>query len=98
MAKKEVFAWLKAGTKTIDVRKGNPRTGNVAFFQSGPNCLEMTIVKKETGLLREVIRQDNFKLIIPTALALKDAHEYLQTIYGSDVGVFTAYYLAQPKK
>ena len=86
-AKKEVFAWLKTGTKTIDVRKGSPRTGSMTFFQSGPNYLELSIVKKETGLLKEVIRQDNFKSIIPTA-----------TIYGSDAGVFTAYYLAQTKK
>lgn len=97
-AKKEVFTWLKTGTKTIDVRKGGPRTGNVAFFQSGSNHLELFIVKKETGLLNEVIRQDNFKLIIPTAVTLKEAIDYLQMIYGSDAGVFTAYYLDQSKK
>jgi len=97
-AKKEVFAWLKTGTKTIDVRKGSPRTGSMTFFQSGPNYLELSIVKKETGLLKEVIRQDNFKSIIPTATTLKEAIDYLQMIYGSDAGVFTAYYLAQTKK
>ncbi len=98
MAKKEVFAWIKAGTKTIDVRKGVPRRGEVAVFQSGANYLELPIIKKETGLLIEVIRQDNFTLIIPTATTLKEAIDYLQAIYGSDVGVFTAYHLDQPKK
>jgi hypothetical protein len=97
-AKKEVFVWLKTGTKTIDVRKGGPRTGSVAFFQSGPNHLELSIMKKETGLLNEVIRQDNFKLIIPTAATLRDAIDYLQRIYGSEAGVFTAYYLDQSRK
>ena len=34
MAKKEVFAWLKAGVKTVDVRKGNGRRGDIAVFSA----------------------------------------------------------------
>jgi hypothetical protein len=98
MARKEVFAWLNAGTKTIDVRRGVARNGEVAFFQSGVNCLQLSIVKKETGTLKEVITQENFRSIIPTAKNLGDVISYLQGIYGTDQGVFTAYYLSEPKK
>jgi hypothetical protein len=98
MAKKEVFAWLKAGTKTIDVRKGRAWSGDVAVFQSGANYLELQILKKETGALTEVITQENFRLVIPTAKQLKDALDYLQGIYGTEEGVFTAYHLGQTGK
>ncbi len=98
MAKKEVFAWLKAGTKTIDVRKGRPRHGEVAVFQSGTNNLELSIVKKEIGALTEVITQENFRSVIPVAKHLNDAVDYLQAIYGTREGVFTAYHLTQMKK
>ena len=70
----------------------------VAVFQSGANYLELPIVKKETGTLTEVITQENFRSVIPTARNLKDALDYLQEIYGTEKGVFTAYHLAQMKK
>ncbi len=98
MAKKEVFGWLKAGEKTIDVRKGEPRNGDVAIFQSGAKCLKFTIIHKETGNLTELIRQDNFRLVIPTAKTVEDALGYLRKIYTVDNGIFTAYHLSQPKK
>ena len=99
MAKKEVFAWLKAGIKTIDVRQGDARDGDTAFFQCGINCLEVQIVKRETGKLNEVITQDNYKQVIPTAKNVEDALGYLRKIYTlDDNGVFTAYYLEQTKK
>jgi hypothetical protein len=99
MAKKEVFAWLRAGTKTIDVRKGNPRSGDLAVFQSGANYLELPIIKKETGKLAEVINSDNYKLVIPTARTLEEALGYLQRIYPFDAGrVFREYHLAKLRK
>ena len=94
MAKREVFIWLKSGCKTIDVRKGLPWNGDVAKFQCGQNYLELPIVKKETGLLSQVIRQDNYTRIIPSARTLDEALDYLRRIYGGDGGVFTAYHLA----
>ena len=97
MAKKEVFLWLKTGSKTIDVRKGTPWNGNTATFQCGPYHLELPIVKKETGKLAEVIRQDNYKAVIPTAKTREDALDYLRAIYGTDEGTFTAYHVKPPK-
>jgi hypothetical protein len=97
MAKKEVFLWLKSGAKTVDVRKGAARNGDVAKFQCGASYLELPIVKKETGRLSEVIRKENYTSVIPTARTLEEARDYLCRLYGGDEGVFTAYHLAQPK-
>ena len=94
-AKKEVFLWLKEGKKTIDIRKGNPKPGDIAIFQSGPFSLSMRILKTETGSLRDVVRADNFRKVIPTASVLKDAIDYLCDLYGDIDGVFTAYYLGR---
>jgi hypothetical protein len=98
MAKKEVFAWLKEGTKTIDVRKGTAWKGEIAVFQCGASYLELPIAQKKTGALTEIITQENFKSIIPTARNPKDAIDYLKAIYGTGGGVFTAYHLAQTEK
>jgi ASC-1-like (ASCH) protein len=98
MTKKEVFIWIKNGTKTVNVRKGNPRKGKTAFFLSGPNKLRLPIVNKETRKLTEIIRPDNFKTVIPTAKTVKDALSYLRCLYETDEGVFTAYQIEQPQK
>ncbi len=93
MARKEVFAWLKSGAKTIDVRKGPPRKGDTAIFRSGANKLEFSIINRETGKLAEVITQENFRFIIPIARSQKEAIDYLGCIYGAIEGVYTAYHL-----
>jgi len=98
MAKKEVFAWIKQGRKTIDVRKGKPRQGNIAVFQSGNNHLRFPILKRETGKLAEIVRPDNFKQVIPPAENLQAALNYFHCLYGIYDGQFTAYYLADLKK
>ena len=92
-AKKEVFQWLLQGQKTIDVRKGNPKPGKIAVFQSGSRILRSTIVKTECGQLTDILRSDNFKAVIPSAEVLEDAIDYLRGIYGADEDVFTAYYV-----
>jgi ASC-1-like (ASCH) protein len=97
-AKREVFTWIKDGRKTIDVRKGRAWRGDVAVVQSGTSYVRLKIIKKETGKLTEVIRQDNYRSVIPTAKTREDALGYLRAIYGTDEGVFTAYHVAQPKK
>jgi len=91
--KKEMFECLRIGEKTIDIRKGNSYRGEVAVFQSGPNVLRLKIVKKETGRLTEVVRSDNYRLVLPSAMTLGDAVAYLRRLYGGYDGVFTAYYL-----
>jgi hypothetical protein len=93
LAKKEVFNWLVQGQKTIDVRKGKPKPGEIAFFQSGPHELRLKIVKTESGRLTEILRLDNFKAVIPSAVQLEDALDYLRGVYSVCDGVFTAYYV-----
>jgi hypothetical protein len=92
-ARKEVFEWLAQRKKIIDIRKGNPIDGEIAVFQSGPHTLRLRIVKKESGRLEEVLRFDNFRAVIPSALELENAVDYLQRIYGVVDGIFTAYYV-----
>ncbi len=91
MTKKEAFGWLKQGKKTVDVRKGSPRKGALAVFVCGPYMLELKIVGIQSGQLFDVIREDNFRQVIPAAVTLEAALDYLREIYGSYDGVFTAY-------
>jgi ASC-1-like (ASCH) protein len=93
LAKKEVFQWLMQGKKTIDVRKGTPKLGETAVFQSGSHVLRLKIVKTESGQLTDILRLDNYKDVIPSALELEDALDYLRGIYGATDCVFTAYYV-----
>ncbi len=96
-AKKEVFQWLKSGQKTIDVRKGQPQNGDDAVFQCGPQVLRLRITDKESGMLSDVVRLDNFKRVIPSADSLEEAIAYFYGLYGDCEGVFTAYHVAPPK-
>ncbi len=93
VTKKEVFEWLKQGLKTIDVRRGGPHNGQTAVFQSGPHVLRLRIIKKETAKLTEVVREDNYKLVIPSAQTLEEAVVYLRKLYGDYDDCFTAYYV-----
>ncbi len=92
-AKKEVFQWLKENKKTIDIRKGMPHKGSTAVFQSGPQTLRRRVVRTEWGKLLDIVRQDNYQLIIPSAKSLGEAIEYLRGLYCEYDGVFTAYYI-----
>jgi len=91
--KKEPFEWLILGKKTIDVRKGDSFGGQVAVYLSGRKVLRMKIVKKETGMLAQVIRVDNFRLVIPSADTVENAIAYLRDLYVGYECVFTAYYV-----
>ncbi len=44
-------------------------------------------------MLREVVRMDNFRMVIPSAVALDDAFSYLLGLYDGYDGVFTAYHI-----
>jgi ASC-1-like (ASCH) protein len=94
LTKKEYFQAIQQGQKTIDIRKGRPMQGGTAVFLSGPLKMRMKIEKVETGKLAEVMREDNFRLILPLAASLMDAFFILRKIYGGDVeGDFTAYHV-----
>lgn len=97
LAPKEVFEWVKTGEKTIDIRKGKPVGGNIAVFECGPNYLKLKITRVETGRLAALVKQDNYRLIVPSAKSLDDAMEYFHQLYGSDDILCTAYYLEKPE-
>jgi len=94
LAKKEVLEWLKTGQKTIDIRKGKPHQGEQVLFVSGPHRLEMQIVGRQSGALLDLIREDNFHQVVPSAGSVDAAVEYLRRIYGEVDGVFTAYFVS----
>jgi len=95
--KKEAFEWLKTGKKTIEIRKGKQRQGEFAVFQAGQNMLRLKIISRQTGMLTELVRSENYKLVIPSALTVDDALFYFRLIYGSYDGVFAAYTVALMK-
>jgi len=92
MLKKEVFEWVKNGSKTIEVRKGKAKRGSMAVFQCGRSIIRRRIVKKEEGLLAHILREDNYSKIIPIANSLQDSVEFIKKLYESREGTFTAYY------
>ena len=51
MVKKEVFEWIRTGQKTIELRRGKAKKGDVAVFQCGRDILRREIIKKEEGSL-----------------------------------------------
>jgi len=51
-------------------------------------CIE----QKEEGKLIEVLRKDNYKDIIPSAHNLEDAIKFMEKLYETIEGIFTAYY------
>ena len=91
--KKVPFEWLKTGKKTIDVRKGTPVQGQIAVYLSGRKVLRLKIVSYETGGLREIVRLDNFRLIIPSATTVDEAIAYIKTLYPGCERSFTAYHV-----
>jgi hypothetical protein len=46
---------------------------------------------KEDGTLKDLLRSDNYKKIIPIANNFEEAVTYLKKIYGNVDGVFAAY-------
>ena len=53
----------------------------------------MKITKRETGRLEEIVRLDNYQLVIPSALILDDALAYIRRLYQDYDGNFSAYYV-----
>jgi ASC-1-like (ASCH) protein len=90
IVKKEVFEWIKAGRKTIELRKGIARAGDQAVFQCGRNILRGKIVKKDEGSLATLLQSLNFKHIIPAASSVEEATAYINRLYGSTEECFTA--------
>jgi len=48
--KREVFTWIKAGHKTIDVRKGKPARGEIAVIQCGNAYLRLPTSKQKQAV------------------------------------------------
>jgi hypothetical protein len=91
--KKEAYDRLRSGKKIMDVRKGKPIRGQIAVYLSGRKVLRLKIVRSETGSLHEIVRMDNFRLIVPSSDSIDNAVSYVEAFYLGYSGVFTAYYV-----
>ena len=80
------------GQKSIELRRGKAKKGDVAVFQCGRNILRRKIIKREEGNLTDVLRKENYKRIIPSANTLKEAIDYVKKLYETTEGVFSTYY------
>ncbi|MEM3551541.1 MAG: hypothetical protein QXV01_10680 [Candidatus Bathyarchaeia archaeon] len=94
IVKKEVFEWIKTGQKTVELRKGKAKAGDQAVFQCGRNILRGYIIRKDEGSLSTLLRNLNFKEIIPIANNVEGATAYVKRLYGTTEGTFTAYQFA----
>jgi hypothetical protein len=47
----------------------------------------------ETGKLTDVLRTDNYKLVVPFAGSLEAALDFFCMLYGNTDGIFTAYHV-----
>ena len=94
MVKKEVFEWIKAGKKTIELRKGKAKAGEQAVFQCGGNILRGKITRKSEGNLSALLQNFNFKEIIPSAHSVEEAKAYIKKLYGTTNGTFATYQFA----
>jgi len=91
MVKKEVFEWIQAGKKTIELRKGKAKSGDQAVFQCGRKVLRGKIVRKYEGSLTTLLQKLYLKQIIPTANSVEEAEAYIKKLYKTNEETFTAY-------
>jgi len=98
MVKKENFEWIRSGRKHIEVRKGKRMKGDEATFLCSKWMLKGKIVKTEEGKLLNIVNSSNFKDVIPIAKSVEDAISYIEGLYGTKEGVFTAYYFKLKSK
>jgi ASC-1-like (ASCH) protein len=89
--KREYFEWVKSGVKTIDLRRGKPKGGDVAVFLCGREVLRKKILSKKTGKLEEVLTEENYRQIVPDSKSVAEALERIRLLYGATDGEFTTY-------
>ncbi len=98
MVGKDAFVWIAIGRKTVEVKKGKAKKGDEAVFRYGRKTLRGKITKREEGILTEILREDNYKNIIPIAKSLEMAIMYFEGLYGTIEGTFTAYHFDLKQK
>ncbi len=90
--KRQVYDWVKTGEKTIELRKGKTQKGScIAFLNGRGQCIKGIILQKREGKLDEVLNENTYRKIIPTAKTLDEAVEFIRQLYQSTEGTFTAY-------
>jgi ASC-1-like (ASCH) protein len=92
LTKKQVYDWIRAGEKTIELRSGKSLNGeNITFISGRRQTVKARILKKREGKLPEVLNVETYLKIVPTARSLEEAVAFVKQIYDSTDGVFTTY-------
>ncbi len=92
LTKKQVYEWIRRGDKTIDLRRGKQRSGDTIVFVSGNRqYIKARILRKQQGSFQELLNEDTYKKIVPTAKNLDEAVIFIKQIYPSTDEIFTAY-------
>jgi ASC-1-like (ASCH) protein len=92
LTKKQVYDWIRAGEKTIELRSGKSLNGeNITFISGRRQTVKARILKKQEGKLPEVLNVETYMKIVPTARSLEEAVAFVKQIYDSTDGVFTTY-------
>jgi ASC-1-like (ASCH) protein len=99
MTKKEIYGWIEQGLKSVDIRRGEPKKGNVAVFVCGKTRLiRARILNKMEGELPYLLKHFGFRNVIPKANTLEEAMKYIEELYGTTTGTFTAYHFSCKSK
>jgi ASC-1-like (ASCH) protein len=92
LTKKQVYEWIKAGDKTIELRSGKSLNGeSITFLNGRRQTVKARILRKREGKLDEVLNVDTYRKIVPTAKSLDEAVAFVKQIYPLTDGTFTAY-------
>jgi len=60
-------------------------------FNVGETSLEESLLRKRKVVLTDVLREDNYEGIIPSAHSLEEAITYFKGFYGTVEGRFTTF-------
>ena len=88
----QVYEWIRAGEKTIEIRKGKQRKGEIITFLSGrKQSMKGAVIRICEGKLEDVLNVDTYRKIVPTASNVDDALTFVKDIYPIADGPFTTY-------
>jgi ASC-1-like (ASCH) protein len=92
LTKKQVYEWITAGEKTIELRKGTSQRGDcIAFLNGQRQCVKGRILRKREGKLLDILNVTTYRKIVPTARSLDEAITFVKQLYQTTDGTFTAY-------
>ena len=92
LTKKQIYDWIKAGEKTIELRSGKSLNGeNITFLNGRRQTVKGRILRKREGKFEDLLNAATYLKIVPVAKSLDEAVAFVKEIYPLTEGTFTAY-------